>query len=200
MTKIKKTNKAKNKPIVYDDRIVNTTKNILNYLGEDVKREGLLETPKRVAKFWQEFLTQGHEPDFNLTVFKNEGTDQMIVQNDIPLYSFCEHHMLPFFGTACVAYIPDKKIIGLSKLARIVKFYASRFQTQERLTQQIGELIKKTLNPHGVGVITKATHLCMTMRGVQAQNSFTVCSYLDGDLREEPEARSEFLALSREKM
>jgi len=162
---------------------------ILKDLGENPTREGLRDTPKRYIKFMREFL----EPKvFNFTTFDAEGTDEMIIQKDIPFYSLCEHHTAPFFGVAAVAYVPDKKIVGLSKLARTVDLYANRFQNQERITNQIAERIWDELQPKGVAVSLKAQHLCMCMRGVKKHDTWTITSKLLG-IFHEGEARAEFL-------
>lgn len=163
---------------------------ILKQLGEDTNREGLIETPKRYIKFMREFL----EPkEFNFTSFDAEGTDEMILQTNIPFYSLCEHHTAPFFGFASVAYIPNKRIVGLSKLARTVDLYANRFQNQERITTQIAERIQKELNPKGVAVTLKAQHLCMCMRGVKKHDTWTVTNKLIGIFKNEGKARNEYL-------
>lgn len=165
---------------------------ILKQLGEDVTREGLIETPKRYVKFMREFL----EPkEFNFTTFDAEGTDEMIIQTNIPFYSICEHHTAPFFGVANVAYIPKDKIVGLSKLARTVDLYANRFQNQERITTQIAERIQKELNPIGVAVTLKAQHLCMCMRGVKKHDTWTQTSKMLGVFKDDLNCRNEFLAL-----
>jgi len=167
-------------------------KQILTHLGEDVNREGLKDTPKRYIKFMREFL----EPkEFNFTSFNADGTDEMIIQTNIPFYSICEHHTAPFFGTADVAYIPNEKIVGLSKLARTVDLYANRFQNQERITTQIAERLRAELNPKGVAVHLKAQHLCMCMRGVKKHDTWTSTSKLLGAFKEDQKARSEFLNL-----
>lgn len=165
---------------------------ILEHLGEDVTREGLIETPKRYIKFMREFLKP---KEFNFTSFDAEGTDEMILQTNIPFYSVCEHHTAPFFGTADVAYIPNKKIVGLSKLARTVDLYANRFQNQERITSQIAERLQLELNPKGVAVHLKAQHLCMCMRGVKKQDTWTSTTKLLGIFKEDDKARGEFLRL-----
>jgi GTP cyclohydrolase I len=163
---------------------------ILKALGENPNREGLADTPKRYIKFLREFL----EPkEFNFTTFDSEGADEMIVQTGIPFYSLCEHHIAPFFGVASVAYIPNDKIVGLSKLARTVDLYANRFQNQERITTQIAERIQKELNPKGVGVHLKAQHLCMCMRGVKKHDTWTITSKLLGNFKSDEKVRSEFL-------
>ena len=165
-------------------------KEILKQLGENPDRQGLIETPKRYIKFMKEFL----EPkEFNFTTFDAEGTDEMIIQKDIPFYSLCEHHTAPFFGTANVAYIPNDKIVGLSKLARTVDLYANRFQNQERITTQIAERLQLELNPKGVAVSLKAQHLCMCMRGVKKHDTYTITSKLLGAFKNSSEARNEFL-------
>ncbi len=170
----------------------------LELLGEDTGREGLLRTPERVAKALA-WLTQGYgssaEDVVGTGVFSDDH-DNMIMVRDIELYSMCEHHMLPFFGKAHVAYIPNGKIVGLSKIPRIVDVYARRLQVQERLTEQIAEGLCRVLNPTGVGVVIEAYHLCMMMRGVQKQNSKTITSALTGAFREDPKTRDEFLRLA----
>jgi GTP cyclohydrolase I len=168
----------------------------LNLLGEDAEREGLQKTPERVAKAMQ-FLTQGYQQDahaiLNSAKF-HEDVSEMVIVKDIELYSMCEHHMLPFFGKAHVAYIPNGWITGLSKIARVVDVYSRRLQVQERLTTQVLEAIKETLNPLGVAVVIEASHLCMMMRGVQKQNSVTTTSAFFGEF-EKNETRQEFLRL-----
>lgn len=170
----------------------------LELIGEDPERDGLLKTPSRVARA-MEFLTQGYassaEEVVGKGIFKEEH-DNMIMVRDIELYSLCEHHMLPFFGKAHVAYIPNGKIVGLSKIPRIVDVYARRLQVQERLTEQIAEGLCRVLNPSGVGVVIEAYHLCMMMRGVEKQNSKTITSALRGAFREDPKTRDEFLRLA----
>lgn len=163
---------------------------ILKHLDEDVQREGLLETPKRYIKFLREFL----EPKiFNFTTFDSEGTDEMILQTNIPFYSLCEHHIAPFFGVANVAYVPNEKIVGLSKLARVVDLYANKLQNQERITTQIAERLMEELKPKGVAVSLKAQHLCMCMRGVKKHDTWTLTSKLTGIFKEDDKARNEFL-------
>lgn len=184
----------------YDDEItlslVKNYKETLTLLGEDAQREGLLKTPERVAKAMQ-FLTQGYQADaraiLNSAKF-HEAVSEMIIVKDIELYSMCEHHMLPFFGKAHIAYIPNGYITGLSKIARVVDVYARRLQVQERLTHEIMDVIKETLNPLGVAVVIEASHLCMMMRGVQKQNSVTTTSAFWGEF-EKNETRSEFIRL-----
>ena len=169
---------------------------ILEDLGEDPNREGLLKTPERVAKAMQ-FFMQGYEQDPEKIISSAMFTEdyrQMVIVKDIDFYSMCEHHMLPFFGKAHVAYIPDKKITGLSKIARVVEVFARRLQVQERLTTQIKECIQETLNPMGVIVVIEAQHLCMQMRGVQKQHSITTTSDFTG-VFQQAKTREEFLNL-----
>jgi GTP cyclohydrolase I len=170
----------------------------LELLGEDPSREGLIRTPSRVARSLK-WMTQGYassaEEVVGEGIFK-EDHDNMIMVRDIELYSMCEHHMLPFFGKAHVAYIPNGKIVGLSKIPRIVDVYARRLQVQERLTEQIAEGLCRVLKPAGVGVVIEAYHLCMMMRGVQKQNSRTITSALRGQFRDCPMTRSEFLSMA----
>ncbi|RYG05767.1 MAG: GTP cyclohydrolase I FolE [Chitinophagaceae bacterium] len=184
----------------YDEKttsgLIDVYKNALTLLGEDPKREGLEKTPERLAKAMQ-FLTQGYEMDaheiLNSAKF-HEDVSEMIVVKDIELYSMCEHHMLPFYGKAHIAYIPKGYITGLSKIARVVDVFARRLQVQERLTTQILDALKETLQPLGVAVVIEASHLCMMMRGVQKQNSVTTTSAFYGEF-EKNETRSEFLKL-----
>lgn len=172
-------------------------KEIINEIGEDPKREGLLKTPSRYAKAL-EFMTKGYKSDpieaLNKAIF-NEQYDQMVVVKDIEMYSLCEHHMLPFFGKVHIAYIPNGKIVGLSKMARLVEIFARRLQVQERLTTEIADTINKLLKPRGVGVVVEAKHLCMMMRGVEKQNSSMITSSMLGDFRDDPSTRKEFLNL-----
>lgn len=169
---------------------------ILGLLGEDASREGLLKTPTRVAKAMQ-FLTRGYEQDPHevlRSAMFHEEYRQMVIVKDIDFYSLCEHHMLPFYGKAHVAYIPNKHITGLSKVARVVEIFARRLQIQERMTTQIKECIQETLNPLGVMVVIEAQHLCMQMRGVEKQNSITVTSDFTGIFKE-AKTREEFMTL-----
>lgn len=171
-------------------------KNVLSLLGEDPEREGLVKTPERLAKAMQ-YLTQGYYQDAHTIINSakfHEPVSEMIVVKDIEIYSMCEHHMLPFIGKAHVAYIPNGWITGLSKVARVVDVFARRLQVQERLTVQIKDAIKETLNPLGVAVVIEAKHLCMMMRGVQKQNSVTTTSAFDGEFQKNS-TRSEFLKL-----
>ena len=184
----------------YDEQVthglIRSYKEAIGLLGEDPEREGLLKTPERVAKAMQ-YLTQGYQLDahaiLNSAKF-HEDVSEMIVVKDIEVYSMCEHHMLPFFGKAHVAYIPNGWITGLSKIARVVDVYARRMQVQERLTIQIKDAIKETLNPLGVAVVIEAQHLCMMMRGVQKQNSVTTTSAFDGEFHKDSTS-SEFMKL-----
>lgn len=170
---------------------------VIDLIGEDAEREGLLKTPHRVAKAMQ-FMTHGYKQDavaiLNSARFKEE-ISEMVIVKDIELYSMCEHHMLPFYGKAHIAYIPNGYITGLSKLARVVDVYARRLQVQERLTTQILQAIKESLNPLGVAVVIEAKHLCMMMRGVQKQNSVTTTSAFDGEFLNNHVTRNEFLKL-----
>jgi GTP cyclohydrolase IA len=174
---------------------------ILNGVGEDPDRDGLLKTPERASKAMQ-FLTQGYEQDAEAILrgaMFDEDYSEMVIVKDIELYSLCEHHMLPFFGKAHVAYIPKGRIVGLSKIPRIVDVFARRLQVQERLTLQIRDCIQNTLQPHGVAVVIEASHFCMMMRGVQKQNSSTTTSAFTGEF-EKHQTRSEFLKLLTAKL
>ena len=178
------------------DGLQENYRNILEGIGEDISREGIEKTPERAAKAMQ-FLTQGYKTDGE-TILKEamfrESYDEMVVVKDIELYSMCEHHMLPFFGKAHIAYIPNGHIVGLSKLPRVVDVFARRLQVQERLTHDILECINKTMKPKGVAVVIEAVHMCMMMRGVQKQNSATTTSGFRGQF-EKIETRNEFLKL-----
>jgi GTP cyclohydrolase IA len=184
----------------YDLKTTNLLKKqyklLLNEIGENPEREGLVKTPERAAKAMQ-FLTQGYAQDaeqvLKSAMFKEEYSEMLIVK-DIELYSMCEHHMLPFYGKAHIAYIPNGYIVGLSKLPRVVDIFARRLQVQERLTIEIRDVIQKTLNPLGVAVVIEASHMCMMMRGVQKQNSSTTSSAFTGEFKN-LETRSEFLKL-----
>ena len=177
--------------------IIKNTRSTLRLLGEDLDREGLRETPQRYAKA-MEFLTSGYHKNVDEIVGKalfNEGSSEIVVVRDIELFSLCEHHLLPFYGKAHVAYIPNGKIIGLSKIPRIVDVFARRLQVQERLTTQISEELMRVLNPLGVAVIIEASHLCMMMRGVEKQNSRTITSSMLGEFRTNSTTRKEVLDL-----
>lgn len=169
-------------------------KTIIQHFDKNSKRDGLRDTPRRYLKFLEEFTAPG---EFELTDFDGEGYDEMIIQRKIPFYSLCEHHLAPFFGTAAVAYIPNGRIVGLSKLARTVEKFACGFQNQERITKQVSEYLMDKLNPLGIGVTLKAQHLCMAMRGVKKAESETITSAMLGVFRENPATRQEFLQLAR---
>jgi GTP cyclohydrolase IA len=176
-------------------------KTILERIGEDPNRQGLLNTPHRVDKALA-FLTSGYranlEKEINGAIFDeadSEHFDEMVLVKEIEFYSLCEHHMIPFFGKVHIAYIPNRKIIGLSKLPRIVEIFARRLQVQERLTQQIARCVDEVLSPYGVAVVAEARHMCMCMRGIQKQSSWTTTSSMLGAFRENPQTRSEFLNL-----
>ena len=171
------------------------TKNLLDQIGEDPGREGLLKTPERVAKSW-EFLTKGYHSKIdkiiNGAIF-NEQYDEMVTINNIDFYSVCEHHLIPFFGKAHIAYIPNGKVLGLSKVPRIVEVFSRRLQLQERMTQQIAKTLNDVLSPKGVAVVLQAQHMCMQMRGVEKQNSHATTSFMTGLFREDDRTRKEFL-------
>lgn len=179
----------------------NNIKNILSEIGEDVNREGLKRTPRRVAKAY-EFLTQGYhkkiEDVLNGAIF-TERYDEMVIVKDIDFYSICEHHLLPFYGKVHIAYIPNGKIVGLSKIPRIVDVFARRLQVQERMTQEIADTIEEFLSPRGVAIVVEAYHMCMMMRGVQKQNSITTTSAMHGIFKDDARTRSEFLNLISQK-
>ena len=172
-------------------------KNLLLEIGEDPTREGLISTPKRVAEAY-EFLTKGYNQDIeeviNDAIF-TEKYDEMVLVKNIDFYSMCEHHMLPFYGKVHVAYIPNGKVVGLSKIPRIVEVFARRLQVQERMTQQIADTLDKYLQPIGVGVVSEAYHMCMMMRGVEKQNSSATSSAMHGVFKDDARTRSEFLTL-----
>jgi GTP cyclohydrolase I len=184
---------------VYSPRLESLIRDQLIEIGEDPEREGLLRTPLRVAKA-MDYLTSGYttslEEVVNNAVFDAEGAEEMVLVRDVEFYSMCEHHMLPFFGKATVAYLPKGKIIGLSKIARVVDVFARRLQVQERLTNQVADALDEILDPHGVAVIMEGQHLCMMMRGVQKQESNTVTSSMRGTFRTDARTRSEFLELA----
>lgn len=178
-------------------RLQNIVTEILEIIGEDSKREGLLNTPKRVAKAY-EFLTSGYhkniESVMNNAIFQEKYNEMVLVKN-IDFYSLCEHHMLPFYGKVHVAYIPDGKIVGLSKIPRIVDVFSRRLQVQERMTQEIADTLNSYLQPQGVAVVSEAFHMCMMMRGVEKQNSSATASAMVGVFREDARTRTEFLQL-----
>jgi len=176
--------------------------NIIKDIGEDPKREGLLKTPHRVAKAMQ-FLVHGYNLDpaeMLRSAMFNEKYSQMVVVKDIEIYSLCEHHMLPFFGKAHIAYIPNGRVVGLSKIPRVVDAFARRLQVQERLTDQIRDCIQDTLKPTGVAVVIEAQHLCMQMRGVQKQNSVTTTSAFTGEFLKSEKTRKEFMSIIQSKL
>ena len=184
--------------MVDHDRIVKAVTEILEAVGEDVSREGLLETPERVARMYEEVFSGLHDdPTRHLKIFNEEDKDgEVVIVRDIPLYSMCEHHLLPFIGKCHIAYIPrNGKIIGLSKFARIVDCFARRPQVQERLTAQIADFLYKNLEPMGVAVVIEAEHLCMTMRGARAAGSCTQTSALRGTMRSDARTRNEVATL-----
>ena len=182
-------------------KIEELIKNLLFKIGEDPSREGLVKTPERVAKAW-EFFSQGYTVDIadivNGAIFEEECSEMVIVR-DIEFFSMCEHHMIPFFGRCHVGYLPNNKIIGLSKIPRIVDAFSQRLQVQERLTSQVAETLMDILNPIGVGVVMEGRHLCMQMRGVEKQNSFATTSAMLGQFRKSAETRAEFLSIIRMK-
>ena len=180
-----------------NDKIKNLTKQLLEEIGEDPSRQGLLKTPSRVSKAWS-FFSRGYNQDLdkiiNNAVFNEDATD-MVVVRDVEFFSLCEHHLIPFFGRAHVAYLPNGKVIGLSKIPRIIDMFSRRLQVQERLTRQIAETVKGILDPIGVAVIMEGQHMCMQMRGVEKQNSLTTTSSMLGKFRESDRTRAEFLSI-----
>ncbi len=175
--------------------IENLTQKLLIEIGEDPSREGLLKTPSRVAKAW-DFISKGYKEDINKVIndaiFNENAKDMVIVQN-VEFFSLCEHHLLPFFGKAHVGYIPNGRVIGLSKIPRIIDMFARRLQVQERLTHQIADALQEVLTPIGVAVVMEGRHMCMQMRGVEKQNSFASTSAMSGQFKKSAETRSEFL-------
>ncbi len=179
-----------------DDGPVENVRRLLEYIGEDPEREGLKETPDRVIKSYEKlFGGYKQKPADVIKVFEDDTCDEMVIVKNIEFYSTCEHHMLPFFGKAHIAYIPNGKVIGISKLIRIMEIYTRRLNIQERICQQITEALQGLLNPLGVACVLEATHLCMTARGVEKQNSIMVTSSLTGAFKEKGEARSEFMSM-----
>jgi GTP cyclohydrolase I len=184
-----------------DERVRNAVEVLLNEVGEDPTREGLARTPTRVAKALQ-FLTSGYESNIDAVVNNALFTvdySEMVIVKDIDFYSLCEHHLLPFFGKCHVAYLPRTKVIGLSKIPRLIEVFSRRLQVQERLTNQIAKTLSTILDPLGVGVVVEATHLCMLMRGVEKQNSFAVTSAMLGAFRDDARTRMEFLELLKQR-
>lgn len=192
----------KERKFIFGD-VGKAARDLLVGLGEDPDREGLVRTPERIAMFFSEFL---NPPDFEFTSFDNDGSSEMIVQSDIEFHSLCEHHLLPFYGTAVVAYIPNKRIVGISKLARCVDFKSRGLQNQERITKQVADTLMEALTvklpnasplqPLGVAVVLRARHLCMEMRGIKKRGAYTTTSCLYGAFRDKPETRAEFLSLA----
>ena len=188
-------------PSTASDPIAEAVRKMMGELGEDPAREGILKTPERVAKSLR-FLTSGYEQDIDKVLngaLYSVAYDEMVIVKDIEVFSLCEHHLLPFFGRCHVAYVPNGRVIGLSKIPRIIDVFARRLQVQERLTVQIAETIMEKIKPQGVGVIIEARHLCMIMRGVEKQNSIAVTSHMLGVFREYEGTRSEFLRLLKER-
>jgi GTP cyclohydrolase I len=167
---------------------------LLNHIGEDPTREGLIDTPRRYTEFLTEFCTA---PKIAYTTFAGEGYDEMIIQTNITFYSLCEHHLVPFFGSGTIAYVPNERIVGLSKLARTLEHFSRRLQNQERITLQVAERLEEVLQPKGVAVILSARHLCMEMRGVRKPGATTITSRLTGVFKARPETRAELLQLAR---
>lgn len=184
----------------HDEALYPLVKQLIASAGDDPTREEVKDTPKRFAKAWK-FWTSGYgkKPEDILTTFKNPSVDQLIIIPKIDFYSMCEHHLAPFYGQIHIGYLPDGKILGLSKFARLAEIYTRRLQVQERIGQQIGEAIMKHMDARGVGVIIRGIHLCMRSRGVEKQNSEMVTSVMLGFFRDKPELRAEFLQLINEK-
>ena len=178
-------------------KIEEITKQLLEEIGENPNREGLIKTPLRVSKAW-EFFSKGYKEDLDViindAIFEEDARDMVIVR-DVEFFSLCEHHLIPFFGKAHVGYIPNGKVIGLSKIPRIIDMFSRRLQVQERLTHQIADAINSVLNPKGISVVMEGRHMCMQMRGVEKQNSFTSTSAMSGQFRKSAETRSEFLSI-----
>ena len=178
-------------------KIEEITKQLLEEIGENPNREGLVKTPLRVSKAW-DFFSKGYKEDLDViindAIFEEDARDMVIVR-DVEFFSLCEHHLIPFFGKAHVGYIPNGKVIGLSKIPRIIDMFSRRLQVQERLTHQIADAINSVLNPKGVSVVMEGRHMCMQMRGVEKQNSFTSTSAMSGQFKKSAETRSEFLSI-----
>ena len=182
-----------NNNITITDQELEAVKILLRSVGEDPQREGLIDTPKRYVKFLKEFCAP---KEFNFTVFENEGSkDEMIIVNNIPFFSICEHHLAPFMGYASIAYIPIDKIVGISKIPRTLDHFAQRPQNQERITQQVADYLKEKLNPKGVAVVLKARHMCVEMRGCKKHDTWTTTSAMLGAFKENMNTRQEFLSL-----
>jgi GTP cyclohydrolase I len=181
-------------------RIEKAVREILSAVGEDLNRDGLKDTPARVARMYSELLAGMREdPGVHLKKVFNENYDEIVLLRDIPFYSVCEHHLMPFIGTAAVAYLPTGKILGVSKLARIVDCFARRLQTQERLTMQIADCLMSNLKPMGVAVVLEAAHSCMTIRGIKKPGSVMVTSAIKGSFRKDPRSRNEIMSLIRDR-
>jgi len=183
--------------MVENEKIAGLTKLLLKELGEDPNREGLIKTPSRVSKAWG-FFSRGYNQDVNQIIndaIFNEDAKDMVVVRDVEFFSLCEHHLIPFFGKAHVAYIPNGKVVGLSKIPRIIDMFSRRLQVQERLTRQIAETMQDVLEPIGVAVIMEGQHMCMQMRGVEKQNSLTTTSSMLGKFRQSDRTRAEFLSI-----
>ena len=179
------------------DQLEKITRNLIETIGEDPSREGLLKTPKRVAKSWG-YFSEGYRADVNNIINEavfHEDCSEMVVVRDIEFFSMCEHHMIPFFGRAHVGYLPNGKVIGLSKIPRIVDMFSRRLQLQERLTSQVANTLEEVLKPIGVAVVMEGRHLCMQMRGVEKQNSYASTSAMLGQFRKSAETRAEFLSI-----
>ena len=183
--------------MVENEKIADLTKLLLKEIGEDPNREGLIKTPSRVSKAWS-FFSRGYKRNVNEIIndaIFNENAKDMVVVRDVEFFSLCEHHLIPFFGKAHVAYIPNGKVVGLSKIPRIIDMFSRRLQVQERLTRQIAETIQDVLEPIGVAVIMEGQHMCMQMRGVEKQNSLTTTSSMLGKFRQSDRTRAEFLSI-----
>ncbi len=187
---------TKQKKIVDEARIEKAVREILSAVGEDLNRDGLKDTPARVARMYSELLAgMRDDPNIHLSRVFNENYDEIVLLRDIPFYSMCEHHMMPFIGSAHVAYLPSGKILGVSKLARIVECFARRLQTQERLTYQIADCLMNSIKPMGVAVVLEAAHSCMTIRGIKKPGSVMVTSAVRGLFRKDPRSRNEIMSL-----
>jgi len=181
-----------NSEIEVTDEEITAVQTLLKGIGQDINREGLQDTPKRYVKFLKEFT---NPPEFKMTVFDAEDNDEMVIVDNIPFFSLCEHHLAPFFGTAAIAYIPDDKIVGLSKLPRTLDHFSRRPQNQERITQEVAKFLMEQLKPKGVAVIIKARHLCVEMRGVEKHDVWTTTSAMKGAFKDNQTTRQEFLQL-----